>query len=131
VRLWCETACALELLDYAPQTGYRLAPYMAERLGQPDSTFYLGLFPEIRLLIAQDDTRYPDLLRSGGVHPYQAHDARFLRSIAEATQSLPRMFLYAILPALPDLRARLEAGARLLDVGCGGAGSFSFPIGYR
>ena len=45
VRLWCETACALELLDYDPQTGYQLAPYMDELLGQPDSTFYLGLFP--------------------------------------------------------------------------------------
>jgi hypothetical protein len=45
VRLWCETACAIELLDYDPQTGYQLAPYMDELLGQPDSTFYLGLFP--------------------------------------------------------------------------------------
>jgi hypothetical protein len=120
VRLWCETACALELLDYAPQTGYRLAPYMDELLGQLDSTFYLGRFPETHLLVARDYARYPDLFRSGGVHPYQAHDARFLQSVAEATQSLPRMFLDAILPKLPDLQARLEAGARLLDVGCGG-----------
>lgn len=120
VRLWCEAACALELLDYEPQTGYRLAPYMEELLGQPDSTFYLGRFPEIHLLVAQDYARYPDLFRSGGVHPYQAHDARFLQSIAEATRSLPRMFLDAVLPELSDLRARLEAGARLLDVGCGG-----------
>ena len=27
VRLWCETACALECLDYDPATGYRLAPF--------------------------------------------------------------------------------------------------------
>src|SRR5262245_43790844 len=26
VRQWCETACALELLDYEPANGYRLAP---------------------------------------------------------------------------------------------------------
>ncbi len=26
VRLWCETACALELLDYDPSAGYRPAP---------------------------------------------------------------------------------------------------------
>jgi SAM-dependent methyltransferase len=71
-------------------------------------------------LIAQDYTRYPDVLRSGGVHPYQAHDSRLLRSIAKATQSLPRMFLDAVLPELPGLRERLEAGVRLLDVGCGG-----------
>jgi hypothetical protein len=35
VRSWCETACGLELLDYAPGTGYRFAPFMDELLGQP------------------------------------------------------------------------------------------------
>src|SRR5262249_3682882 len=30
VRQWCETACALELLDYDPAAGYSLAPFMDE-----------------------------------------------------------------------------------------------------
>src|SRR5713226_6223334 len=34
VRLWCEAACALELLDYNPDAGYRLAPFMDEILGR-------------------------------------------------------------------------------------------------
>jgi hypothetical protein len=40
VRQWCETACALELLDYDPVGGYRLAPWMDEILGQPDAPQY-------------------------------------------------------------------------------------------
>src|SRR5439155_3343020 len=37
VRQWCETACALELLDYDPVAGYRLAPFMDEILGRSDA----------------------------------------------------------------------------------------------
>jgi SAM-dependent methyltransferase len=120
VRMWCETACALELLDYDPTAGYRLAPHLDQILGQLDSTFYLGPFAEGHLIMARDYDRYPELLRSGGVHPYQDHDESFLRIIAEATRSLPRMFLDAVLPKLPALQSRLEADATILDVGCGG-----------
>lgn len=119
-RVWCETACALELLDYDPNAGFRLAPFMDEILGQPDGTYYLGGMPDTHLLVGRDYARYPALFRSGGVFPYQEHDAAFLQSVANATRSLPRMFLDAVMPRLPGLRARLEAGAAILDIGCGG-----------
>lgn len=120
VRLWCETACALELLDYDPTTGYRLAPHMDELLAQPSATFYVGGFPLVHLLLARDYARYPELFRNGGTYPYQDHDRPFLEAVAEATQTLPRMFLESVLPKLPRLSASLEAGASILDVGCGG-----------
>jgi cyclopropane fatty-acyl-phospholipid synthase-like methyltransferase len=119
-RVWCEAACALELLDYDPATGYRLAPFMDELLGQPGATYYLGRFPETHLQVARDYARYPELFRSGEVFPYQAHDGAFFASVAEGLQTLPRMFLDAVVPKLPDLAARLEGGAAILDVGCGG-----------
>ncbi len=120
VRQWCETACALELLDYSPSSGYRLAPFMDQVLGQPEATYYIGRFPEVHLLIARDYARYPELFGTGGVQPYQEHDEPFLRGVAEALRSVPRMFLDAVLPQMPALQARLEAGASILDVGCGG-----------
>lgn len=119
VRLWCETACALELLDYDPSAGYRPAPCMEQILGEPESTYYLGGFPDIHLLITRDYARYLDLFRTGGQYTYQEHDEIFLRSIAEGTCVLPRMFLGAVLPNLPRLQATLESGATILDVGCG------------
>jgi hypothetical protein len=36
VHLWCETACALELLDNDPTVGYGLAPVLDQILGQPE-----------------------------------------------------------------------------------------------
>ncbi len=120
VRLWCEAACALELLDYDPAAGYRLAPFMDEILGQPEATYYMGLFPQVHLLLARDYAQYPELFRTGGTYPYQQHDEMFFRAVAQATRTLPRMFLDAVAPKLPALQARLGAGASILDVGCGG-----------
>jgi SAM-dependent methyltransferase len=119
VRRWCDTACALELLDYDPTSGYRLAPFMDQVLGNPDGTFYLGAFPDVHLMFARDYARLPELFRTGGTYSYQEHDQEFLRSVAEVTQVLPRMFLGAVMPKLPDLETRLNDGALLLDVGCG------------
>ncbi len=119
VRGWCETACALELLDYDPATGYRMAPFMAELLGQPESPYYMGALPEMHFVLARDYARYPDLFLSGKVFPYQSHDEIFFTAVAKSSHSLPRLFLEAILPKLPALAARLNQGIRILDVGCG------------
>src|SRR6478672_2729185 len=89
VRGWCETACALELLDYDPLGGYRLAPFMDEILGRPDSNYYLGASPRSSLMIARDYERYPELFRSGGVLPFQDHDEVLLRAIAASTRTRP------------------------------------------
>src|SRR5262249_14917980 len=86
VQFWCEAACALELLDYDPERGYRLAPYMDEVLGQPEATYYLGRFPETHLRVAHDYARYPELFRSGEVYPYQQHDEAFFRAVAGGLQ---------------------------------------------
>lgn len=120
VRGWCEAACALELLDYEPTAGYRLAPYMDEILTQPDNFSYAGDQPQIDLLVARDYARYPELFRDGGTHAFQDHDNPFFLGVAEGLRLIPRIFLELVLPKLPDLRARLEAGATVLDLGCGG-----------
>ena len=118
-RCWCETACALELLEYDPAGGYRLAPFMDELLARPDGTFNLAGFPTAHLMLARDYARYPELFRTGGSQPYAEHDQPFLAAVAGATATLPRMFCDAVLPNLPGLQARLETGAAILDVGCG------------
>jgi SAM-dependent methyltransferase len=120
VRAWCEAACGLELLDFDPTAGYRLAPHMDELLGRPEAAFYMGLFPDAHLLVAEDYAGYPEHFRNGSKTSYQEHDERFFRSVASATQALPRIFMKTALPKMPGLLARLEGGARVLDVGCGG-----------
>jgi SAM-dependent methyltransferase len=119
VRQWCETACALELLDYDPMYGYRLAPFMDGLLGRPDATYYVGGFAGNHLLVARDYARYPELFRSGATYPYGAHDETLLRAVPQGTSALPRMFMDAVMPRLPGLQETLSIGARVLDVGCG------------
>ena len=119
VRVWCEASCALELLDYDPTRGYRFAPFMDQTLGDPAAAFSLRHFPATHLMLARDYETYPALFASGHSHPYGAHDEAFLDEVATALDVLPRMFLTAVLPDLPDLEAKLEAGAKILDVGCG------------
>src|SRR5258708_978738 len=119
VRGFCEMGHHLEILDREGAT-YRLAPEMDRLLASPDDTYFLGGFPQVHLSVAAEDYRlYPELFRSGTVHPYQEHSSSFLEDLAGASRSLPRMFLDVAAQKLPDLVRRLEAGGRVLDVGCG------------
>jgi SAM-dependent methyltransferase len=119
VRVWCEAACALELLDYKPSAGYRLAPFMDQILAEPGGTFSLRGFPELHLTLADDYSRYPELFESGNTYTYGDHGDAFVAKVASALDVLPRMFLNAVLPDLPVLAQKLNSGARVLDVGCG------------
>ena len=74
----------------------------------------------MHLLAARDYARYPDLFHTGGTYSYGQHDEEFLQAIPLASAALPKMFLDAVSPKLPQLHARLLSGARILDVGCGG-----------
>jgi hypothetical protein len=76
-RCWCETACALELLDYDPEAGYRLAPFMDELLARPEATFSLAGFPTAHLLVQRlqrhQAARDPDAGGSVGSVTGQLH----------------------------------------------------------
>ncbi|MGH7267201.1 MAG: SAM-dependent methyltransferase [Candidatus Rokuibacteriota bacterium] len=115
----CRTAFAFGLLE-REGAGWRMAPHFDQILGQPDSTFYLGGAARVHMLVAGDYAEYPQRFRDGTTKPFQAHGEAFVREVAEGLKTLPRIFLDFVLPRLPAVAARLEAGARVLDVGCGG-----------
>jgi cyclopropane fatty-acyl-phospholipid synthase-like methyltransferase len=72
------------------------------------------------MVLGEDYRDYVRHFRAGTTRSYQEHDEGFMREVAEALKTLPRIFLDLVLPRLPGLRARLEEGGRVLDVGCGG-----------
>ena len=119
VQIWCETATGLELLDRDSDGRYRLAPGIESVLGDPSAPYYLGAFPAAHLEMTRDYAQAASHFRSGTTYQFAAHDVSFLESVANATAVLPRMFMDAVLPQLPDLRAALDDGARVLDLGCG------------
>ena len=115
----CRTAFAFGLLEREGD-GWRMAEHFDQILGNPDSTFYLGEAAAVHMVVGQDYNDYVSHFRDGTRSSYQAHDEHFMESVAEATTSLPRIFVDFVLPQLPALKAQLESGDRLLDLGCGG-----------
>jgi SAM-dependent methyltransferase len=113
------TAFAFELVERAGD-GWRMAPHFDQILGTPSATFYLGGAARVHHVVGEDYASYPKRFRESIRVPYQAHSKAFMEAVANGLQSLPRIFTEFVLPKLPSLQARFEAGARVLDVGCGG-----------
>ncbi|HYN16673.1 MAG TPA: methyltransferase domain-containing protein [Actinomycetes bacterium] len=115
----CRTAFSFGLLE-REGAGWRMAPHFDQILGNPDSSFYLALAPKVHMVLGHDYRDYVRHFRAGSTKSYQEHGEDFMREVAEALKTLPRIFLDVVLPRLPGLRAQLEDGGRVLDVGCGG-----------
>jgi SAM-dependent methyltransferase len=115
----CRTAFSFGLLE-REGPGWRMAAHFDQILGDPESSFYLACAPRVHMVVGEDYRDYAGHFRAGTTRPYQAHGEVFMREVAEALKTLPRIFLDLVLPRLPGLAARLQDGARVLDVGCGG-----------
>jgi len=116
--IFCRTAFSFGLLQRDGQ-GWRMAPHFDQILGSPQATFYLGRQARVHMLLGEDYRDCAQRFRDGSTVPYQAHGDAFMEEVAEALKVLPRIFLDYVVPKLPSVSARLERGARLLDVGCG------------
>jgi SAM-dependent methyltransferase len=114
----CRTAFSFGLLVRDGE-GWRMAPHFDQILGDPDSSLYLALAPKVHMVLGEDYPDYVGHFRAGSARSYREHGEVFMREVAAALKTLPRIFLDLILPGLPGLLERLQGGARLLDVGCG------------
>ena len=115
----CRTAFSFGLLE-RQDAGWRMAPHFDQILGEPGSSFYLARAPRVHMVVGEDYRDYVRHFRAGTIRSYQEHNEAFMREVAEALKTLPRIFVDLVLPRLPGLNARLQDGGRLLDVGCGG-----------
>lgn len=92
-----------------------MAAHFDEILGTPESSFYLANAPRVHMLVGDDYARYVDHFRARTTTSYQENDETFMREVAEALKTLPRIFLDLVLPQLPTLHQRLRDGARMLS----------------
>jgi SAM-dependent methyltransferase len=115
----CRTAFSLGLLE-REGARWQMAAHFDRILGDPESSFYLACAPRVHMAVGEDYRDYVQHFRAGTIRSYQEHSEAFMREVAAALKTLPRIFLDLVLPRLPGLQAGLEAGGRLLDVGCGG-----------
>ena len=115
----CRTAFAFELIDRAAD-GWCMAPHMDAILAQPDSPSYLATAPRVHMMLGAED--YPtqaERIRTGGVTTFQEHSVELMAEIGDGLRTLPRLFVDLVVPRLPKVAAALEAGGRVLDIGCG------------
>jgi len=120
VRVWCETAYALLLLDHTGDGRFRLGEGFEPLLAGGQPTSMLGYFG-VREVFIRERFEQPEFMRTGAVRTYAEHGERF--SLAVANLSGPRsdILIQQVYRGVPAVAARLGEGARVLDVGCGAA----------
>jgi SAM-dependent methyltransferase len=121
VREWLGNQAAGGYVTYDAASGkYTLPPEQAVALADEESEFYLlGAFDILSSLFADDD-RLAEAFRSGeGLH-WSEHDDRLFSGTEAFFRAGYRQHLVdGWLPALEGVVEKLEAGARVADVGCG------------
>ena len=120
VDTWCRTAYGMEILDADALGRWRLAPFFDVILASPTHPRYLGGYVRLGTEVAADDfQRLVDAFKSGGTQPFQGRGESFAQAIAESTWGLQVITAKKLLPELPELASRLQAGGAVLEVGCG------------
>jgi SAM-dependent methyltransferase len=121
VREWLNAQAAGGYVEYDPEGGtYELAPEQTVALTDESSPAYLPGFFQLALGSVLDSPRITETARNGGglgwhEHVHDVHEGceRFFRPGYNAH------LVASWLPALEDVAAKLERGARVADVGCG------------
>jgi SAM-dependent methyltransferase len=121
VREWLGNQAAGGYVIYDAASGrYRLPPEQAAALADEESEFYvLGAYDILASFFADED-RLVEAFRSGAGLGWHEHDHRlFAGSEAFFRAGYRQHLVGGWLPALEGVVEKLEAGARVADVGCG------------
>lgn len=121
VREWLSAQAAAGYVMYDPvSTRFHMTPEQAMALADSDSpAFFVGAF-ETLLSTMLDRPRIEQAFRSGDGVGWQEHDEMLFCGCERFFRSGYLAHLVADwLPALDGVVARLEAGIRVADVGCG------------
>ncbi len=120
VGTWCTTAYSFGLLEGEEDRTFRLAPFIDEVLANRGHPRYLGGYVRLGTEFATEDHRSClDAFRTGASVPFQGRSEAFAEAVAEGTAGLQVLSARKLLPELPGLKERLDAGGTVLEVGCG------------
>jgi hypothetical protein len=120
VREWLGAMVTGRIVDYDPGGGtYSLpaehAAWLTRAAGIDNLATQAQFFP----LLAQVEGKIIDCFRNGGGVPYSEYP-RFQRMMAEESANVHDAALIdVILPLVPGLPGRLQAGIDVADIGCG------------
>ncbi len=120
VREWLGAMVVGGVVEYEPEEKtYRLPPEHAACLTRDAAPDNVAAFTQYVAVLGSVEDRIVGCFREGGGVPYSAFP-RFQEVMAEDSgQTVLPALLDSILPLVPGLIERLEAGIDALDVGCG------------
>jgi 2-polyprenyl-3-methyl-5-hydroxy-6-metoxy-1,4-benzoquinol methylase len=120
VREWLGAMATSGVVEIDPATQrYTLPPEHAGSLTRAAAADNMGVFAQYIGELGSVESDIVACFHHGGGVPYEKY-GRFHEVMAEDSgQSVMSSLETHILPLVPDLRARLDAGIRVLDLGCG------------
>jgi SAM-dependent methyltransferase len=121
VREWLGGMTSSGYVDYDATSGeFTLPPEHAPTLAQEGGpVFFGGVYHMLPHLMGALDHVEESFRNGGGVHQAK-YDERFWDGLERFTRGwFDNLLLQEWIPAMPDVKARLEAGATMADVGCG------------
>jgi SAM-dependent methyltransferase len=121
VAEWLAAQAASGYVSYDPDSGrFSLSPEQAFALAHEDGPMYLPGAFQVMVAAVKDEPKVTQAFATGTGVPWHAHDPelfagteRFFRPGYAAN------LISNWIPALDDVQAKLEAGAKVADVGCG------------
>ena len=120
VREWLGAMVTARIVAFDPENNkYHLPPEHAAFLTREAGGDNMSVFAQYVGLLGTVEDEILDCFRKGGGVPYERYP-RFHEVMAEDSgQSVLSSLETHVLPLIPGLADRLEAGIRVLDVGCG------------
>src|SRR5262249_50312292 len=121
VREWLAGMFAAGYLTYDDVQGsYALpAEHVPTLATEPGPAFFGGVHQELIGAIQRYDDIAQAFRHGGGVRPADLHPDVWAGTSRFTAQWHQNMLVQQWLPLVPDAEARLRAGARVADVGCG------------
>jgi 2-polyprenyl-3-methyl-5-hydroxy-6-metoxy-1,4-benzoquinol methylase len=120
VREWLGAMVVSRVVEFDPETQtYRLPPEHAAFLTRAATPDNLAMFTQYIPLLGTIEDDIIDCFHQGGGVPYSKF-SRFQEVMAEdSAQTVAAALVDSILPLVPGLLEKLQAGLTVLDVGCG------------
>jgi 2-polyprenyl-3-methyl-5-hydroxy-6-metoxy-1,4-benzoquinol methylase len=120
VREWLAAMVVGGVVEHDPEDGtYHLPPEHAAFLTRAATPDNIAVTAQFIPVLASVEDRIVESFQKGGGVPYSAY-TRFHEVMAEDSgQTVVAALTDYILPLVPGLTGRLEAGIDVLDVGCG------------
>ncbi|MBI4506760.1 MAG: methyltransferase domain-containing protein [Chloroflexi bacterium] len=118
-RVWCRSAYAAGVLDLSDEQAYALAPHMATLLVDADGPNYMGGMAHTFVALRESFLDLRAFVKTGQREWWSGFDSEWIEAVGDSGQAYYRRILERVLPHLPAVHAKLEAGARVLDLACG------------